>query len=82
MFGGFLKALLYSVFTLVFSVAIFVFFTDGDSAAGATSIFGAIIVLVLFVGVMLSMFLRDIGKEPKGDGWHAGHGTPGDSGGD
>ncbi len=81
MFGGFLKAVLYSAFTLVFSVAILVFFTN-DAATGATSIFGAVIVLILFIAVMLSIFLSDIGKGLKGDGWDAGHGTPGDSGGD
>lgn len=82
MFGGFLKAVLYSVFTLVFSVAIFVFFTSGDAATGSTSVLGAAIVLILFVAVMLAVFLNDIGKGFKGDGWDGGYGTPGDSGGD
>ncbi len=82
MFGGFLKAVLYSAFTLVFSVAIFAFFTSGDAAAGNASIPGAAIVLVLFIAAMLAMFLSDIGKGLKGDGWDGGYGTPGDSGGD
>lgn len=82
MFGGFLKAVLYSTFTLVFSVAIFVFFTDGDAATGESSILGGVIVLVLFVAVMLAIFLGDIGRGLKGDGWDGGYGTPGDSGGD
>ncbi|MBA2692366.1 MAG: hypothetical protein H0U65_07725 [Rubrobacter sp.] len=78
MLGGFFKALLYSMFTIVFSVAIFVFFTDG----GAAPVFGAVVVLILFVAVMLAMFLSDIGKGLEGDGWDGGYGTPGDSGGD
>lgn len=82
MLGGFFKAVLYTAFTLVFSVAIFVFFTDESAAAGAAPILGAVIVLVLFVAVMLAMFLRDIGKGMTGDGWDGGYGTPGDSGGD
>jgi hypothetical protein len=78
MFGGFLKVLLYGAFTLVFSVALFAFFTEG----GAIPILGAVVVLVLFVSVMLAMFLSDVGRGLKGDGWDGGYGTPGDSGGD
>lgn len=82
MFGGFLKAVLYSAFTLVFSVAIFIFFTSGDAATGNTSTFGAAIVLVLFIAAMLAMFLSDVGRGLEGDGWDGGYGTPGDSGGE
>jgi hypothetical protein len=78
MLDGLVKAVLYSAFTLVFSVAIFVFFTNG----GATSIYGTVIVVIVFASVMFAVFLRDVGKGLKGNGWDGGYGTPGDSGGD